>query len=322
MKKDKLSQEEQKLKEEAWNILTNNPDDYPTFINNNKSFDKFLKIIQKKFNESKLKYNGHNGKNYCVIINKLSPVFEEIKNNKALEISKTNIVLLTKNNAKYIENEIKNDFNYIPFAKIIFEYYKGLYGIEGIKENKDNCLIAIIREIDRDNSTNVWRYGNAQSIKDVVAYITDPKNNFFKWLKQSDYALPDDIQKDNKGIYSLSSKICKYLHEYMYNKNTTGYNSTGYYINDKYIRHALLFYLDFYCTYLGDKESDKYKESLKNDKIITSSKVDKLCVAKIYEMLQELHRLSDKQADAMHTDKLTKNELDHIIWYCYKSFNT
>ena len=204
-----------------------------------------------------------------------------------------NIVQLTYENAKNINNEISNDDNYIPFALIIFKYF----GRRKIKKNKNKCLLALIREIDRDNSTNVWRYNNNRdSLKKMVSYISDKNTKFFKCLKKGDPDLPDLLCKGNSGIKSLSSKVCKALGDYFY-----GEKADKYYKNDRFIRKALPFYLDFYGV----------KHEIKSGRNVDGF------------TYKELHEYLDKLRDAAayrHGKKISRNDLDHIIWYSYKSY--
>ena len=141
----------------------------------------------------------------------------------------------------------------------------------------------------------------------MVAYISNPNNNFFNNLKSGCVGLPDEIcNKCGNGLKSLSSKVCKYLFGFFQYTNTNG-GDNKYYINDSYIRHALLFYLDYYGV---NKVAGSKK--LKN-----TGNVDSLSYKELHHLLSELH----KARDIKHNDGiLTKTELDHIIWYCYKSF--
>ena len=199
------------------------------------------------------------------------------------------IVLLTRQNADIVEKLIASDDNYFPFSRELFNYYK----LPKIKNPNDKALFAVLREIDRDNSTNVWRYGqNRDSLYAVCNYIHDPKNKFFGKLKAGYRSLPDDIAKCGKGLKSFSSKVCKYLCEFAYGKD-------NYYINDSVVRRVLLFYLDYY--------------KVDHSKINSILKVDDPYVD-LFDLLEKLRN----KANTKHGGKITRSELDHILWYCYK----
>lgn len=203
------------------------------------------------------------------------------------------IVLLTKQNAEIVENLIRNDDDYFPFSQKLFNYY----GINQIKDNTGKSLFAVVREIDRDNSTNVWRYRtNRDSFKKMISYIADPKTDFFGRLEKGETSLPDSITRQcGAGLKSLSSKVCKYLCDFAFQKD-------NYYINDSIVRHVLLFYLDFY--------------NVDHPELKSSHAVDKIDYQTLYSWLSKLH----KARNEAYKDEMTKNELDHILWYCYKSF--
>lgn len=210
------------------------------------------------------------------------------------EYGENTIVLLTKNNASKIEEQIKRDDDYFPFSKAIFDYY----GKNKIMRNDERSLFAVIREIDRDNSTNVWRYKtNRESFYGMISYIEKSENKFFSKLEEGDCKLPDDIvNKCGTAVKSLSSKVCKYLSEFIYAKD-------NFYINDKVIRHMLLFYLDYY--------------GVEHSELKSNHSVDSLTYVELYKWLEKLHIARNQK----YKDTITKSELDHILWYCYKSFD-
>ena len=221
-----------------------------------------------------------------------SNFFEEFVSTNKLAVDRK-IVLLTKQNAEIVEELICNDDDYFPFSQILFNHY----GIDQIRNNTNKSLFAVVREIDRDNSTNVWRYKTSRdSFNIMIAYIADPKNYFFSRLENGETDLPDRIVTEcGSGLKSLSSKVCKYLCEFAFQKD-------NYYINDSIVRHILLFYLDFY--------------KVEHPEIKSSNAVDKMDYKMLYGWLSKLHNARNKE----YKDEITRNELDHILWYCYKSF--
>lgn len=221
-----------------------------------------------------------------------SKEFDEFirKNNLLVDGS---IVLLTKENVEIIESLIEEDPDYFPFSKFLFESF----GTNKIKNNTERTLFAVAREIDRDNSTNVWRYKkNRDSFNNMIEYISNPNNLFFERLERGDISLPDEIVNQcGPGLKSLSSKICKYLCEFAFQKD-------NYYINDSFVRGLLLFYLDYY--------------NIGHPGISSTHAVNTMSYIELHNLLQELHTARNKK----YNDKITKSELDHIMWYCYKSF--
>lgn len=263
-----------------------------------KEDNKKAKKIFNKLTGVRLFYSKR--KNGSDKIHKITNDLEKLIKDNNLDFDANSwIVLLTEANATKIEELISKDPDCFPFSQIIFNYF----GYNNVINNNKMALFAVIREIDRDNNTNVWRYKkNRKSFNNLVNYIADPNNKFFEKLKKGYKDLPDIICKNcGNGLKSLSSKVCKYLSEF-------AEFGDNYYINDRFIRHALLFYLDFY----GVK-----KVTSSGKKINSTKEVDKLSYENLFDLLQKLHSARDKKHQ---NQPITKNNLDHIIWYCYKSF--
>ena len=66
-------------------------------------------------------------------------------------------------------------------------------------------MFVVIRKIDRNKSTNVWRYDHRKEFNDCIKYLSN-NNYVFERLEKGDINIPDDIVK-NCGICfkSLSS---------------------------------------------------------------------------------------------------------------------
>ena len=246
-----------------------------------------------------LKYDNKNS------VIKTNSLFDDLIKTNKLSVDK-NIVLLTKENANKIENLISKDDNYYPFFPKIFKSFN----FNDIQENKDRALFACIREIDRDNSTNAWKYNNKkESFYEIIKYIQNPSNKFWEDLKNGEKNLPNKLldasenkeNSNNKGLKSLASKICKYLSDET-SKINKSYKFDCYYINDRIVRGVLLFYLDYYI--------------IEHNNIKTAHKLQNIDYCELFDLLESLNNSAAKK----HGNKLTKNELDHILWYCYKSF--
>lgn len=215
--------------------------------------------------------------------------------------SMNNLVKLTKSNSRIIENLIRNDYGYIPFANMI--YNQLCSENSGSFPNTTYAWTALVRIIDLDNSTQVWRFHRPVFHK-IIDYIVDPSNNFIYRLSQGDVLLVDEIKKSMQSvdIKSLPSKICKYTSEYM----NFGDN---YFINDYYVRSMLPFYLDYYRV---DWSSICTRNCL-------ATKTDREALP--YQVLYSLLNVLLEKVNENEQEKLTKNELDHIIWYCYKNYS-
>ena len=263
-----------------------------------------------KKNKVYLKYD--NNKNQTDI-KKITAIFEKLVRKLKLEY-RNNIVLLNRKNANKIENAIKQDKDSIEFARQMYEaLFKGKtkkYVIEKLIKNNNRELAILLRLIDIDNSTNVWRYSEEgkDAFKEVVKYIIDKKNCFFDKLKNKNIDLPDELLKKarkHKDIKSFCSKVCKFLNDYIYNNN-------GYYINDTYVRRALPFYLKYYGI-----SQIKVKGHLQ--RVNKWSSIDNLSYADLHKALDLLNETANQKHKGK---KIKKSELDLIIWYCYKSFDT
>ena len=210
------------------------------------------------------------------------------------------LILLSKANSKKVEKAIKKDFLYVNFVKTVCDDIMAKNGGKFPDYDK-RSIFKLVKIIDYENSTDVWIHCRKSFIK-MVKYIANPKKDFWNELKRPNKMLVDDltrfskeaVTRKNKGSIkivdaefgSLASKICKYFAQYIFKKDF-------YYINDKFIRRVLPYY---YWFYLGEKIS-----------------TTNITYEKLYDYLEDIRKEVSK------TSKLTRNEIDHIMWYCYKS---
>ncbi len=220
------------------------------------------------------------------------------------DINKDCLILLNKTNSDKVENAIKNDFAYINYIEIVAESIKAKNGGVFPKHDKAS-VVTLVKIIDYVNNTNVWVHCYNSFFK-MVDFIVDSESNFWVDLKKGEKNLVGRLTDYSKGkVYrrgrgekekeekeasfsSLASKICKYFAQYALDSC-----EDHYYIDDKFIRKVLPYY---YHYYLG-----KDIHIARNEYI------------KLYDAMEEL------RTEISKTDKLTRNELDHIMWYCYKS---
>lgn len=219
-----------------------------------------------------------------------------IKLLNGLVISKDYVVEINKTNSRIIERAIKTNPSYnANFTKKIYEYYcckfRGTFPKTG--KNAKEPITDLIRMIDLENSTNVWRYKkNRMHLINMVNYIIDSNNNFWDRLDRGDTSLVNDLKKASKattdGPKSLASKTCKYFSEMFFGKD-------NYFINDNVVRHVLPYYLDYYGI-TPEKNTKTY--------------FDNLDYEDLHDYLEQLR--------IKVNPTLTKSDVDHIMWYCYR----
>lgn len=221
--------------------------------------------------------------------------FKNISNLFGLQVQKVYIVLLNKNNSQIIENEINNNPDYNGnFARKIYEYHKMTSG-GSFPEYKQTAALDVVRMIDFENSTQIWRFRNNRNyLTKMVDYIVDPYSNFWQDLAKGDIDLIGNLINASGASYtvggprSLASKICRYLSLYHF-------NADAYYVNDSVVRHVLPYYLNYYGLTLPSKNKTYFDHISYND----------------------LHNYLEKIRSQI-CPNLTKEELDHLMWYCYK----
>ena len=215
------------------------------------------------------------------------------------------LVLLKDSNSVVIEDKITNDKNYITFANYIFQHFASEHQNNFPLDDR-TAVLSVVRMIDIENSTNVWRF-NRDGLIAMVDYIVDNHDIFLANLLSDNDSTrcgvvetlinavnPEGEDSDETEPRSLASKICKYLAQYI-----TGGNDNLYFINDSFVRKTL----PFYCAYYEVTIPYKYSEYADDYK-------------KLFEILEAL-RL--KAAKVEREEPLTRGHMDHIMWYCYKN---
>ena len=230
---------------------------------------------------------SNNKKNTCITKTISSPIDEiiiDVPNNLSnLENDEYHMVKLSKRNSLIVEAAIRQDPKYKLTAKNVFE--EMINKKDFTKESYEK----VIRAIAKDNRTRTPK----GCIEKLAEYLADETKQFLERLQDGCPKLVDDLldhlkyhalRKDK----SLVSKICRYLNEWMYNKD-------DYTINDSIVRGILPYYLAYY-------------------------KIDKkLWFEKNFNELSyvEFYKLFNHIKEAIHD--LNRHELDHLIWYSYKS---
>ncbi len=238
-----------------------------------------------------------------------NPWFDDFifKNDIGLSFKKSYVVEITKKNSDIIEKHIKENESYnANFTKKIYEYHilKNNNSFPLVGEEAKGPLTDLIRMIDLENSTNIWRYKSKRHyIKNMVKYISDNANDFWDKLNNGNKQLVDLLKKasgckeNSNGPKSLASKICKYFCELFFEDKS---KQDNYFINDSVVRHVLPYYLNFYGIPLQKGKTN----------------FDNLSYVDIYDYLSSIRDKINK--DKKKKDQLTRSEVDHIMWYCYR----
>jgi len=217
------------------------------------------------------------------------------------------LVLLKSYNSRKVEEKLTNDPNYITFTKNLVEYYKSTTPDHEFPINNEKAVLAVVRMIDIENSTNVWRF-NRDGLNNMVKYIAESDtfiNDLFATeisdrcsLVESLISAANPVGADSSGKAeprSLASKICKYLSQYLSPDDNDDY----YFINDSFVRKTLPFYCAYYGVDIGDRKEyeTKYEQ--------------------LFGILDDIRRKAAHKHD--NDQKLTRGKMDHIMWYCYKN---
>ncbi len=193
------------------------------------------------------------------------------------------MVRLSKENSNIVEACISVDVSYKPIGKEAF-----------LKRQKNNdfsqeAYYEIINRIATENSTRT----SVDTMTLLASFLADTQNNFLSRLAEGKPELVDDlldnlVKNGSRRDKSLVSKVCRYLNEWIY-------GTDSYTINDSVVRAILPYYLAYY----------KIEKSLWWNKNLEDMKY--------VEFFNLFNQLKDK------LEGLNRHQLDHLIWYAYKS---
>ena len=205
------------------------------------------------------------------------------------------IVELTADNSDIIEDAIRNDPRYPERARDLFLRLKGAIPLYQHDLNGNlNCndiyydftedeIYQIVRQIKIDN--NIVGCSNDQLVL-IRNFIMDRKNRFFCKNYRGKLTLVEDLneflrQNGNRSEPSLSSKICKFLNDYLYGNDC-------YFIYDSVVRNNLQRYRAIYgLPFMTDGYYNDYFLALEDLRL-------NVCPF------------------------LSRGKMDHIIWYTNK----
>jgi hypothetical protein len=201
----------------------------------------------------------------------------------SLDLDNNKLVALTLRNANAIEALIEQDSNYPPNAKRTFDQIgkNANFSLDDFRK--------IIYQIADDNSTHTA----TPSREAIARYIYSPTTRFLERLGKPDYSLVDDINDyvfanvtlpsgRKAHVLSLSSKLCRYLEEWLWgNDNFAVYDSV--------VRNLLPYYI-------------------KQRGLTLTVNLGK---STYQQFMEEFNKISNG-------NKVRKHSIDHIIWYSYK----
>ena len=227
-----------------------------------------------------------------------SEELRRLKDEQGLEVNDNEgkpIVLLSEENSRIIEARIKAEYPARAKEKFNDNCNNGQFQWD----NRDG-IRKVVRQIATDNSTR-----SPNTVIDAITdYICDPIKKFKFKVKKGEVRLVDDILQhlaDNnlRRDKSLASKVCKYLNLYL--------GKIDYYINDKFVRTLLPYYYEYYVKKSSIRDNELQK-------MATPDQRSHLKYEKLWNYLETIKKSSKTN--------LNRNQIDHIIWYCYKSFNS
>lgn len=193
------------------------------------------------------------------------------------------MVKLNKSNSDIVENEIENDPGYRHIGKIAFDE---------MHRNKDyskESYFKVINKIATENNTRT-----SKKVMELLAnYCSNPSNSFLKKLEEGKPELVDElltflVSKKERKDKSLASKICRYMNEWLYNKD-------AFTINDSVVRKVLPYYLAYYKV---DKN------------IWFNKKLDDMSYVEFFQLFESLK---------VKLPEMNRHQLDHLMWYSYKN---
>ncbi len=230
----------------------------------------------------------------------LTPELQNILNHGVETYQHTNLgnlVKLSNHNSQIIEDLISNDDKYkFLFSKRVFDSFC----VNGCFARTRDAYCGTLIQIDEDNSTQVFK-NHREDFYKILDYIMNDEPNFYERIRRGDISLVDDLMNVcSAKLLSFCSKVCKFLNNWLFNRD-------DYYIFDYYVLNAIPFYLDYYRTISPEEYSNQH---------IDTSRLNSREYQDFYDVLSKLHALRDIEFN----DQMSKHQLDHVIWYSYRSF--
>lgn len=196
-------------------------------------------------------------------------------------------------------------------------------GKKGCPLDLETVIKGAVCAIDRENSTHLTAHRSKNKIgrSNVSEIIYEEMNKGLekfknKLLEKDDFSLialitvPKEEDKENYH-YSFATKFCKYL--------SLGFGEDKYYIYDNIIISNIDYYIGEY-NLNKDEYNIKSIKFEKKDYIKDDNEDKRIKISEQYKKLWNCLEEIRKEAKERDGDKqlITRNELDHIIWYSNK----
>lgn len=233
----------------------------------------------------------------------------ELANYHGLTLYHSGLAELTKANSDLVEELIPIGLRqhgtgrilanpYPPLALAVFNAKKEANGGMFDFSSYDDVL-AVIKQIDTDNSTGDFRFHHGVACEFITNYILDENNGFINKIAHNATIaeavdLVDDIRNKmtNAGLYnarSLVSKVCKYFSEF-----NSSFEADLFYIDDKFVRESIPHYM-----------KELFGVDISNQVVNSSS------YAQLHNWLTRIH-------SRVSGGTISKSRLDHLLWYIYR----
>ena len=205
-----------------------------------------------------------------------------------LKTDENYLVLLNESNSVEVERLILEDSSY-HFDETKNKFLS-IWKRKNHRLNQDDWF-NVVKAIATENSTR----SSDVNMRYFAEFMDNEENDFLGKLEIGDLELVDkmlnyvtDKNNNRRKDKSLASKICKYLNEWIF-------NSTSYSINDSFVRKVIPYYLKKWEIPwpLGRKKN--------------------LDDASYVQFMSLITALEEK------VPNLNKHQIDHILWYCYRS---
>ena len=171
--------------------------------------------------------------------------------------------------------------------------------------------------IDRENSTHLVAHKSGKkvgrsNVSNKIFNLINKNLEEFKemLLNENDFSLVElltiPVEKNKENYhYSFAAKFCKYL--------SLGFETDKYYIYDNVIINNIDYYIDKYNLDKSKYSINKLKFNKKLADKNIQGEIEKQ-YKDLWNCLEKIRKITNNNKN----DKISRNELDHLIWYSNK----